>query len=327
MELNARFRLVTILKTIAVPILAIGLLLPSGARAQQEILMLTGTDPNFLPIVVATEKGFFKDEGLNVSHRMFPSGADAMLAFRSVKAQFVAAGDLPSLILWGQGGAVGVAPFFASSDNLFGVVRAEIKNPGELTGKKIAVRKSSTSDYFLQTFLRTNGVQPSTVQVIDLSPPEMVPALVRNQIDGFFIWRPYPSQARAILGDKVRVMTSAGGYYVERMYLSASQDFAKASPQSVEKVIRALNRAIEYSYANPRDAAAVVAAKIRTEPGIVSEVLSTKPFNLSYNAKAGEELEHLSKFLVDTGRMQTPLVSKNVFDPQFLRRVNPGLVQ
>lgn len=297
------------------------------AQAQQEILIFTGTDPNFLPVVVAAEKGFFKDERLKVSHRMFPSGADAMLAFRSIKAQFVAAGDLPSVILWGQGGAVGVAPFFASSDNLYGVVKAEIKAPSDLKGKKIAVRKSSTSDYFLQTYLRTNNVDPGAVQVVDLSPPEMVPALVRNQIDGFFIWRPYPSQAKKILGDKVRVMTTAGGYYVERMYMSAAKDFATSNPQVVESVVRALKRAIDYAYANPDDAATVVATKVKTEPAIVKEVLVSKPFNLNYDKKAGEELERLSRFLVETGRSQKPISSVDVFDPRFLRSVDPALVQ
>ena len=63
--------------------------------AAEEILILTGTDPNFLPITVASEKGFFKAEGLDVTQRLFPSGADAMPAFRGIGAQFVAAGDIP----------------------------------------------------------------------------------------------------------------------------------------------------------------------------------------------------------------------------------------
>lgn len=298
-----------------------------AARAQQQILVLTGTDPNFLPIVLAMEKGFFKEEGLNVSHRMFPSGADAMLAFRTVKAQFVAAGDLPSVILWGQGGAVGVAPFFASTDNLFGVVKSELKSPTDLKGKKIAVRKNSTSDYFLQTYLRNHSVDPASVQITDLSPPDMVAALVRNQIDGFFIWRPYPSQAKNILGDKVHVITTAKGYYEERMYMTASKDFAAGNPRVVEKVIRAMKKAIDYAYANENEAATIVANKIKTNPSVVKDVLTSKPFKLSYDRHVGEELERLSQFLVENGRLKSRISSAEVVDSSFLRKVSPQLVQ
>ena len=136
-------------------------------------LDFTGTDPNFLPITVASEKGFFKAEGLDVTQRLFPSGADAMLAFRGIGAQFVAAGDIPSILLWSEfSDLVGIAPIFASTGNLFGVVSSTIKDPKDLIGKKVATKKSSTSEYFIDTYLRKNGIDPKQLNVIDLSPPK-----------------------------------------------------------------------------------------------------------------------------------------------------------
>lgn len=296
-----------------------------GSAADQ-ILILTGTDPNFLPITLAAEKGFFKDEGLDVAQRMFPSGADAMLAFRAIGAQFVSAGDIPSILLWNQyKDAVGIAPIFASTGNLFGVVSSSIKDPKDLVGKKIATKKSSTSEYFIDTYLKKNNIQPSKVNIIDLSPPEMVPALVAGQIDGFFIWRPYPALAQKIMGDKVQVLTTAKGYYVERILLNANRSFAEKNPEAVQKVLRAINKAIAYARKNPDDATNIVSRKIKTDPSVVKEVLASDPFNLEYDASAGNDLQGLSQFLVQQGRMKEPVQVSQSFDATYLRAVDAKL--
>lgn len=308
-------------------VVAVAMLAGLGrVAAADEILILTGTDPNFLPITIASEKGFFKEEGLDVKQRLFPSGADAMLAFRSIGAQFVAAGDIPSILLWSEDSdSVGIAPIFASSENLFGVVSAGIKRPEELKGKKIATKKNSTSEYFIDTYLRKNGIDPTQIHVIDLSPPEMVPALIAGQIDGFFIWRPYPSLAEKVMGDKVRVLTSAKGYYVERILLNANRTFAKQNPEVVQKVLRAIQKAIDYSNQNPDEASAMMARKIKTDPSVVKGVLNVNPFNLKYDADTAKDLAGLSQFLVDRGRLKQPVDITEAFDPTYLRTVNPKL--
>jgi ABC-type nitrate/sulfonate/bicarbonate transport system substrate-binding protein len=261
-----------------------------------------------------------------MSQRLFPSGADAMLAFRGIGAQFVAAGDIPSILLWSEDtDSVGIAPIFASTENLFGVVSGTIKGPEDLKGKKIATKINSTSEYFIDTYLRKNGLNPSQVHVIDLSPPEMVPALVAGEIDGFFVWRPYPALAEKIMGDKVRVLTSAKGYYVERLLLNANRTFAKQNPEVVLKVLRAIQKAIDYSNQNPDEASALMARKIKTDPSVVKDVLKLNPFNLTYDVGAANDLAGLSQFLVDRGRLKKSVDLTNAFDPSYLRAVNSKL--
>jgi ABC-type nitrate/sulfonate/bicarbonate transport system substrate-binding protein len=102
-------RTATFCKLLAVLSAALFFSAPANAAdngAPGEITILTGSDPYYLPIIVAVENGYFKDEGLTVKHRMFPSGTDAMLAFRGIGAEFVASGDSPSLVLWDGGDVV-----------------------------------------------------------------------------------------------------------------------------------------------------------------------------------------------------------------------------
>ena len=84
----------------------------------------------------------------------------------------------------------------------------------------------------------------------------------------------------------MRVLTSAEGYYVERILLNANRTFATKNPEIVHKVLRAIQKAIDYSNENIDEASAVMARKIKTDPSIVKDVLSINPFNLKYDAES-----------------------------------------
>lgn len=300
--------------------------MPSQSKAAEPVTILTGSDPYYLPIIVAVENGYFKEQGLDVSHRMFPSGTDAMLAFRGIGAQFVASGDAPSLILWDGGDVVGVAPIYASSDNMVGVVRADLKSPAELKGKKLAVRKGSTADYFLTTYLTKNGLKPTDLTIINLSPPECVPAMSSGSIDGFFLWQPYPSLALKVMGNKARQMTTAKGYYLEQIYLTANRKFAESNPQTVQKVLAGLKKAVAFIKESPDKSAAIGARKLKTEPAVVMGLINTKPYSLQYGAANRDQLLELVKFLQEQGKLKTPLDVNKAFDPKYLRAVDSALV-
>jgi ABC-type nitrate/sulfonate/bicarbonate transport system substrate-binding protein len=306
-------------------LLAVAVAFGTIAHAET-ILLLTGTDPYYSPIIVAAENGYFKDEGLDVSHRMFSSGTDAMLAFRGVNAQFVASGDLPSLALWSEGDAVGVAPYFVSPKNLFGIVKADIKSPKELAGKTIGTRVGSTAEYLLDSYLKKNAIDPKSLKVINLAPPEIVPAMVSGQIDGFFLWRPYPTLAENILGNKIRVLTDAQGYYNETMYLSVNKAFAEKNPEVVKKVIHALQRAVAFINQDPEKSAKFVAAKIKSDPSVALQIFETKPFNMSYTKESAAQLKELADFLAAKGRLKKPVDVNTAVDTKYLRAVDAGLV-
>jgi ABC-type nitrate/sulfonate/bicarbonate transport system substrate-binding protein len=302
-----------------------GTLLDAKAQSQA-VTILTGGDAAYTPIFVASDKGYFKNEGLDVSIRMFPSGTDAMLAFRSVGAPFLAAGDVPSLVLWEGPDVVGIAPFYATPDNLLGIVRADIRNPADLKGKKIATRKGSTAEYFLTTYLTKNGINPADVNIINLGPEENAPALLAGNIDGFFIWGPYPALALKIMGDKARVLTTARGYYLEQLYLTANRNFAQANPDTVVKVLKAIQSANEHIRSNPNDSAEIVARRTKGALDVVSSVIQIKPFSLQFGPENREQLSKLIEFLRSNGKLKTLASVDQALDTRYLKRLDAGLV-
>jgi ABC-type nitrate/sulfonate/bicarbonate transport system substrate-binding protein len=317
------------LPSILVTVISIGLATLSNVVVRAEnttITMLTGGDAAYTPIFVADSQGYFKNEGLDVNIRMFPSGTDAMLAFRAVGAPFLAAGDVPSLVLWEGSDVVGIAPFYATPDNLLGVVRAEIKTAANLKGKKIATRKGSTAEYFLTTYLIKNAINPADVNIINLSPEENAPALLAGNIDGFFIWGPYPALALKIMGDKAHILTTARGYYLEQLYLTANRKFAQENSTVVVKILKAIHLANQYVNSNPIESAQIVARRTKGSVDVISSVIQIKPFSLRYGPENREQLTKLIEFLRGNGKLKTPLSVDQAVDTSYLKSLDAGLV-
>ncbi len=64
----------------------------------------------------------------------------------------------------------------------------------------------------MSEYLFKNKVDPATVTVKNLDPPNLPIALCRGDIDGFFIWQPNGWKAQELCGDKVHQLSNAVGY-------------------------------------------------------------------------------------------------------------------
>jgi len=80
-------------------IAALLLALAAGAQAQalQKLTLFGQPSVNNDAIWMALEYGYFKEQGLDVDYRVFPSGTTAFQTFRTGQGDIVMTGDLPSV--------------------------------------------------------------------------------------------------------------------------------------------------------------------------------------------------------------------------------------
>ena len=80
-------------------IAALLLALASGVQAQalKKVTLFGQPSVNNDAIWMAIEYGYFKEQGLEVDYRVFPSGTTAFQTFRTGQGDIVMTGDLPSV--------------------------------------------------------------------------------------------------------------------------------------------------------------------------------------------------------------------------------------
>src|SRR6201988_3286710 len=159
----------------------------TAAQAQQAPLKMTHfgqPSVNNDSIWMAFEKGFYQQEGLDITYRLFPSGTTAFQAFQTGQGDIVMTGDLPSVQYFFRvkGDYRTIAAIERDAKGYVVVARKDIAKPQDLAGKTIATRVGSTGSWFISEYLSKNGVDPKSGPVKNLDTQLLPAALWHGDI-------------------------------------------------------------------------------------------------------------------------------------------------
>jgi NitT/TauT family transport system substrate-binding protein len=214
---------------------------------------------NFTPLIVARDKGWFAEEGLTVTWSAIPQGALAIEAVYGGSAEFGGSAILEPMIARGNGLDVMFA--VASSrirnappDNSGLLVRADdgIRRPADLAGKKVSAGLINSVNYIhMQEWLRKNGVDPRSVQFLEIPFPQMADALFQSRLDA--VWNVEPFVTVMMKSGKARVLAypyldnlpgmDITAYIAKETWLKANPDVARRFKRAIDRATAFLNSA------------------------------------------------------------------------------------
>jgi taurine transport system substrate-binding protein len=143
---------------------------------------------------------------------------------------------------------------------------ANIKRLEDLKGKTIAAPFGSTTHYLLMNALNDEGIDPASMNIIDLRPNDIALAWFRGDIDAAWFWE--PALGRVLEGDANLFMTS--GIMAKRGYPTwdvgvVMNEFAEKYPDYVEKFVRAECKGIDFWLNNPAETAEIIAKELQLD--------------------------------------------------------------
>lgn len=113
----------------------------------------------------------------------------------------------------------------------------------DLVGKTIAVpSRFSDERLIVHKALRDNGMDPSSIKLVEMAPPDVAGALAARAIDAFSMGEPFPSQAE--MGGYGRVLFHAKQYWPDYIscVLVARQDVIDNRPDAVQQLVDGVAR-------------------------------------------------------------------------------------
>ena len=160
-----------------------------------------------------------------------------------------------------------VHDIIADSEALVVSEASSIQSIADLPGKKIGVLFGSTSHFSLLSAISQAGIDPNQVNIIDMTPSELLSAWNNNKVDGGFIWQPVLSSMKKD-GGKIlitaRQLDDKGATTAELSTVSKS--FAAAYPVFISRFITAIDDAVQIYRQNPAAAAELMAKEVNLSP-------------------------------------------------------------
>ena len=208
----------------------------------------------FLPIYLTNDKGFFKDEGLDVLVVMFNAGATNLQAMIGGDVQIMA-GGVPESVLARAGGA-DIKNFWAISNlmpfQIYG--SAKLKSLDQSKGKKFAIsRFGSLSEFLTRSALRQAGVDPKDVTMVQIgATPARFTALATGIVDGTILWFPVTERAKAAGMNKLFDLKELYPNWTNVGFIAREAWLSKDKDQAT-RFLRAYQRGVKYTRENRDD--------------------------------------------------------------------------
>ena len=229
------------------------------------------------PWYVALGKGYFKDEGLNVTIMPSKGTADAIrtVATGGADIGFI---DIPSLVASGSAGAsvkIVAANYQKPPYCIFTLnPGANVTEPKQMAGLELGSSTASFVPKIWAAFMEMNKVDSKTLKVLNIDAASRVPMLAAGKvqsIDQFLMSE--PAIRRAVTSAKP-VCLFAGDYGLE-IYansIGVSDDFLTKNPDVVKKFVRAALKGWKDALADPEEAARIEIQFVKAlDPQIVVE--------------------------------------------------------
>src|SRR4051812_46950247 len=303
----------------------------SHAQGLKKITLFGQPSVNNDSIWMAIDNGYFKEQGLEVDYRVFPSGTTAFQTFRTGQGDIVMTGDLPSVQYFfnNPGQYQTFAAIERDAKGYVVIARKDVKKPADLVGKPVATRVGSTGSWFISEYLTKNGVDPKSVPVKNLDTQLLPAALCKGDIAAFFIWQPIGSRTLEICPNEAHQLSDATGYIQGYLVAGARPEFLN-SADGADKIARFLRAILKGKAKAEGDFKAVAAYAAKTYS--LSEKATRDQWETNTRPIALDKVYYqdfcsLSKWARDAGLTTQPVDFTKLTWPNGLRAVDPKLAE
>jgi len=212
-------------------------------------------------VPIAHEKGFFVQQGLDVTLKEYAGGKQALInGLFAGEVDIATVADIPIVFSSLERNDFRILATIGSSDNEPRIIARKdrgISKPADLIGKRIYTKENSAVHYFLNLFLLFEYLSPQDADIQFVpSGKTMVELITTGEADAFSHREPFISEARTILGDNA-IIFEKPGIYNKTFNLVSFEKYTRNNSSTVEKVLSALLAAEAFTKNNPEEAFAI----------------------------------------------------------------------
>ena len=249
---------------------------------------------------VAQVKGFFQQEGLEVTPHLHAYGKLALDDVLAGKADFATVAETPVMFAILNGADLSIIATIhktKTDDAIVARTDKGIFTPGDLKGRKIAATFGTTSDFFLDAFLAVNAIAREDIELVNLRQEELPQVLAEGKVDAVAAFNPF------LLATQKQIGESGTTFYNKNIYtktfnIVSTKEFVNYNPGKVNKVLRALYRAEKFFEQNPEESLKIAADFKKQEITATREMLAGTSVELSLDQSLILALEDESRWAI-----------------------------
>ncbi len=278
----------------------------SVAGAQQTVRYATDGYGMGALAIIAAEKGYLKEEGIDPVIQTYSYGIDTVDAVLAGNADFGVVIGFPLLTRFTAGKIMSPA---ISAEPLPGwhklYTKADLEIPSGLKGKDIGVATGTAQEFVTREHLKQNGLSADAdVNMVGFTSLfEIVGAMKAGRLDAAWIW-----------GEGVKTIDSDSNwkFVADDSIVSQSvtapvvvlKDYYKDNKDLVVKTLRAYQKASQFMQNDLNGAAKLLADSVGGDEAQIKNIISQQRYGLTFGTSSMSSLKSKYEFLLAAGKIE-----------------------
>ena len=284
----------------------------SGTASGMKTDLLIGEYPSAdsAPLFIAMERGFFKQEGLNVEQLPFLA-SQAVLPRLSDRQMDIVLGSYTTILTIQEQGTEKfkyIADSYQGAPGAFGVMVAKdspIKQVSDLKGKRVGVNViGGLGTLTMSPHLKLAGLDPTPgkdIQYVVIPTTESLSALDKGSVDAIWMTEPYLSQAKKQLGATMLLDTMSGPTRsLPITGWAATEKWTEDNPETLAAFQRAMAKAQQIA-STDRDA---VTKLLPTFTPIPADTAATINLGAYPTALSAQNIQRVADLMRESGLLK-----------------------
>ncbi len=281
---------------------------------------------------IAYKKGFYNDEGLDVTITPFMSGKKAVkngLLINKIDA--VTLSDVVIVMHSFEKNDFSLIATISSADNASRIIARTdraVYRKEDLSGKHISTEEGSADHFFMYNFFLSHGISENDIKISFLNVEHLVEQFLLGQIDAFSSREPFITQAKNKLFDKA-IIFQEPGIYIKSVSLVIKNTYLQTYPKAGKRMLQALLKAEVFARENIKEAQAIVAEALKISVKNMEEIWQDISLHILLDQFLLSSLEEEARWaieykLVDAKKIPNYL---RIINADTLREINPSATQ
>ncbi len=240
-----------------------------GSRIREPEVIRVAYMPNYgslCSVVPAIKMGYFEREGLKAELFEYANGLQIIKAMEEGKIDFGYIGNGAHKFCIKGRASIVMMSHLSNAEAIIGNRLHGVRTVADLRGKKIGNVEHASSETILRIALDTEGIAYDEVQIINMTPEEIVAGMKNGSLDAGVIWSPYTLEVLKALGNDAIVAANNMTYSSKTASISSWITLPRYAAEHPDKVLR-FTRAI-YKGMNYR----AMEKNVRQIAGWISEI-------------------------------------------------------
>jgi NitT/TauT family transport system substrate-binding protein len=313
---------------------------PVFAQARKPVKFLFDVLPNpkHALFYTATKKGFFAEQGLDVTIESSKGSADVIQNVASGAAQFGFA-DASAVVLSRTRDLPVTLVTMVHYKTLMSVITrvpSGVDKPADLVGKKIASTSGDAVRMVMPAFAKMNGFDGEKVNFLTVNQPAKASMLMAGQVDGvcdYLSAMPIYREAGKAIGLELRAISYADyGLDIYSNGIIVHDDLLRSDPTVVKSFVRAIAQGLEFA-TSQRDETAKIFREYQpqyseavTREGLdiaVDSLLVPEVFSAGIGAMSAGKMERTIKTTVEAYGLAKAPAAASVYTNAMLPGIFP----